>query len=478
VFAAAILGMGIVPAGTAFSQFDDTPVELQETNYFGMGARAMGMGGSYVAVSEDVAAMFYNPAGLVQVRRPELAGGLSVDTRDVTTTHTAIRTVSDTHTRLEHVAVAYPVPSYRGGLAMGFAFRRYADLDQLFFKEGFLIQPTPSTRGLFELEEYQRNGAVNAWTGAAAVDISPNISIGGSLSYLSGNSTETQVLGNYRATLVGNTVELDLGSPSDPDDRLFEQQVFRDANLYGWTGAVGIMFYLDPGFRLGANFDFPAWINWDGASEFRLEDWEKIDSNFGRPSFFRDDITIPLSLSGGASWGYQGLLLAGGVRWTDYTQTDFEGKILAPSDGTTFLRESAYRSVVAFNVGAEYQLPNIPLRFRAGYYTKPLPYRLIAADTDFEFVPDDGDADTFDDFSVVFRDYPFADIVSDQHFYTLGTGVLIQNVLSLDLAYQHGSWERSTPAGYVNSTPFYPTLPTIEEVSQNRWFLSTTVHFR
>jgi hypothetical protein len=82
VFAAAILGMGIVPAGTAFSQFDDTPVELQETNYFGMGARAMGMGGSYVAVSEDVAAMFYNPAGLVQVRRPELAGGLSVDTRD------------------------------------------------------------------------------------------------------------------------------------------------------------------------------------------------------------------------------------------------------------------------------------------------------------------------------------------------------------------------------------------------------------
>jgi len=362
---------------------------------------------------------------------------------------------------------------------MGFAFRRYADLDQLFFKEGFLIEPTPTTRGLFELENYRREGTINAWTGAAAVDISPNISIGGSLSYLSGNSSETQVLGNYRATLVGGDVELDLGSPSDPDDRLFEQQVVRDANLYGWTGAVGIMFYLDPGFRLGANFDFPAWIKWDGGSRFQLEDWEKIDSNLGgTPTFFRDDITIPLSLSGGASWGYRGLLLAGGVRWTDYTQTDFEGKILAPSDGTTFLRESAYRSVVAFNVGAEYQLPDIPLRFRTGYYTKPLPYRLIAADTDFEFVPDDGDPDTFDDFSTVFRDYPFAEVVSDQKFYTLGAGVLIQNALSLDLAYQHGSWKRSTPADYENSTTFYATLPTIEEVSQDRWFLSTTVHFR
>jgi hypothetical protein len=45
--------------------------EMVVGNDAGVGARAMGMGGAYTAVSDDAAAIYYNPAGLAQMRRIE-----------------------------------------------------------------------------------------------------------------------------------------------------------------------------------------------------------------------------------------------------------------------------------------------------------------------------------------------------------------------------------------------------------------------
>ncbi|HTC19912.1 MAG TPA: hypothetical protein VK859_03635, partial [bacterium] len=40
----------------------------------GVGARAMGLSGAFVAVADDASAVYWNPAGLVQLDRPELDG--------------------------------------------------------------------------------------------------------------------------------------------------------------------------------------------------------------------------------------------------------------------------------------------------------------------------------------------------------------------------------------------------------------------
>ena len=42
-----------------------------------VGARAMGMGGAFVGVSDDASGLFYNPAGITQLKRPEVTGTLS-----------------------------------------------------------------------------------------------------------------------------------------------------------------------------------------------------------------------------------------------------------------------------------------------------------------------------------------------------------------------------------------------------------------
>ena len=41
----------------------------------GAGARAIGMASAFTAISDDVHAVYYNPAGLPQVRRPEFTAG-------------------------------------------------------------------------------------------------------------------------------------------------------------------------------------------------------------------------------------------------------------------------------------------------------------------------------------------------------------------------------------------------------------------
>src|SRR5258708_36056307 len=40
----------------------------------GIGARPLGMGGAFVSVADSGDAVFYNPAGLVQVLTPEISG--------------------------------------------------------------------------------------------------------------------------------------------------------------------------------------------------------------------------------------------------------------------------------------------------------------------------------------------------------------------------------------------------------------------
>ena len=51
--------------------------EIAIGNTFGLGARTMGMGGAFLAVADDFTTLYWNPAGLAQIRKFELFSGLS-----------------------------------------------------------------------------------------------------------------------------------------------------------------------------------------------------------------------------------------------------------------------------------------------------------------------------------------------------------------------------------------------------------------
>lgn len=69
--AAVLLCLAIIPLASAQVQVNSAP------NIVGSGARALGMGGAFIAVADDATAASWNPGGLTQLERPEMSLVLS-----------------------------------------------------------------------------------------------------------------------------------------------------------------------------------------------------------------------------------------------------------------------------------------------------------------------------------------------------------------------------------------------------------------
>ena len=67
----------IVIQGRSFAQFPEDALRLSMSGY-NVGARALGMGSAYTSLANDFTSIFWNPAGLAQVRQFEVSGGIKI----------------------------------------------------------------------------------------------------------------------------------------------------------------------------------------------------------------------------------------------------------------------------------------------------------------------------------------------------------------------------------------------------------------
>ena len=210
----AALSVGLVP-GLSLAQ--EAPPVL-EFSFSNPGARSMGLGGAFVALADDATAAFANPAGLVQLVRPEIsielrqrkystpyteggraAGsptGWGIDTVDGIRTSFSDETTSG----VSFLSFVYPgtrwsLSLYRHQLA---EFRIRTEINGLFgdVQEG-------------EIRRYEDQVTVTeldiVGTGlAGAYQVSDSLSVGIGLSYFSGrieNQGEVYGLDNFPETL-------------------------------------------------------------------------------------------------------------------------------------------------------------------------------------------------------------------------------------------------------------------------------------
>ena len=79
----------------------------------GVGARAMGMGGAFIAVADDATAASWNPGGLVQLERPEFSvvGTYGARQNDYSSGSRGIDASStDQEVSLNYLSAALPLP--------------------------------------------------------------------------------------------------------------------------------------------------------------------------------------------------------------------------------------------------------------------------------------------------------------------------------------------------------------------------------
>src|SRR4030067_1570999 len=117
----------------------------------GSNARALGMGNSYIGLSDDGSAAFFNPAGFGLLKRLEFTGGLShvnynndVEFFDNNTSY------SNSNTELNRLSFAFPFPTLIGSLVFGLSYHTTKDLTSAVKFDGFNNGTTSQIQDLNE----------------------------------------------------------------------------------------------------------------------------------------------------------------------------------------------------------------------------------------------------------------------------------------------------------------------------------------
>ncbi len=388
-----------------YSQDDYLVDEATAGNFFVVGARALGMGGAYIAVANDATSLVYNPAGLARVTRIEFSGGLTHQrmgnkTRwDLLSQHNGS---FQNNTRFSSANVVLPVPTYRGSLVFALGVNRVKSFDKI-----MQFRDDGSIDGFEERGIESQSGGLYLWSFGAAIDVSPNVSVGGALNLWTGKDNYTWL---YERNAPTHMVRY--------DDAIKDR-------YSGLNAKFGFRIQPNKYFVLGGTVQSPVTYTIE-------EDWTQLtetdtgsEYDYGSSEY---KVSLPFSFGTGFAFNLNDLTLAGEVDYTDWTQMEYK-RLEDLAEANRQIKDT-YTDALRIHLGIEYRIPQIGTSLRAGFYRDPLPYKSRL-------------------------------IEKDRSVFTGGIGFLIDQVMTLDLAWAHGSYELKD---------FTPNL--LEEYTFDRIFVS------
>lgn len=399
--------------------------EITIGNTFGVGSRAMGMGGAFLGVADDLTALYWNPAGLAQIRKFELYGSLSHNDSDAETQFTGSRPTIATRskTRPSSAGIVYPFEARQGGFAIGLGYNRPLDFDSRTVIQGTVPTDDPTFGGLDVDETSSHRGGIGIWSFGAGVFISQNIILGASMDFWHG--THVNEL---------DSVAVDVNS-IDPELASFEFHDTIDREYFGVGGRFGLLAYITENVTLGLNAVAPMDIEVDEI--WREETYVSFDdgasernSDQGSTLF---NIERPFELGAGVAVNLlqECLILATDVQFTDWTQTQYSSPPAEDVSRDNF--ERFYDKTIQIRVGIEYQFKKIDAYTRVGYMYDPIPFNVDEID-------------------------------NNRDFWTFGIGKVFDEVVKFDIAYIRGSWTQSADSLAISQT-------------SNRLFLSAAYRY-
>jgi hypothetical protein len=440
---------------TALATAATTAVAQENSlNRPGSGARAAGMGNAFIAVSDDGTAASWNPAGLSQLRKPELslvhsASGrrLSLEgyrSRDLSAAFTTLKTTS-TAADIEFASAAVPFTVAGRPVTVQVGWRRLYQLSSQTQGDMRRVPASPTSRpgSLIRLDN-TTDGNVDLWSLAGAVRVTSRLSLGWSTDFYRGYWEDRGHVSEDPGVL-------------EPTD-FFSSQ---GANTVGGhTLNLGLLLAY-PAVKVGVVYHGELRSAFEQTQSNRSSLTEPFDVAFGPAQGIR--IRFPHSLGLGVAWLPRPLLrLAFDLTYDEWTRFLIEGIPGAPGPLSGFdnlpPELSATRNTISLNAGIEKLLPVkgqfVPLRFG------------------FSHEPQGG------------RD-PLVRDDADQRVLAAGTG-LNSNSFKLDvsLEYRWGSFRNTR-----NFTPVYqsgravelglPPAPEVEGTTRiQEWRLKVSVIYR
>ncbi len=450
--------IGILLTALMLANGQSAKEALELTSYpDGIGVRAMGMGNAYSAVADDYSAIYWNPAGLGQLKKTSFSVVLSHDINGQNTDYLSRNLFSDQQTtRLNSIGLAYPFEVARGSFVLGFGYQVLKGFDAFNRFSAFNTQSNGiafdfGDDGIYDFDRnvqqdytLTREGKIEAWTFGGALALSPRFTAGVSVGFYGGKSDYTL---NYSQTDIDDIYRL---TDTSLDFYAYDyKQSLRQA-FSGTEVKLSGMFELSSYLKLATVISFPVAMTVN-------EDWAESDAlTYDDPAVPVDEydlgsytfdyiVKTPYRFNLGLSFTSEMLLLSGSVDYADWSQLRYEvpeGRDVAEYNDLLLendkIRED-FQPVLSYAAGGELALPGRTLFLRGGYRYTPTADRTLGKDF-------------------------------DRTVYSAGLGYAVDRNTMINVAYSVGTWKNR--ANYI-----YTTQTVDEDIENKNIRLGITYRF-
>ncbi len=393
------------------------------TEKTGLGARAIGLGGAYLAVADDYSAIHWNPAGLGLLTDNQMFASLAHNNKAIDTEFLNVSgNNSQSVTSFDAVGFLYSVDVFRGSLVFAGGYNRIENFNSFFGYRAF--NPGPSYMSVAFDEPFVPNsltqdetveilGNLSKFSLAGSYEAAENLFLGVSLNFWNGENIFDQLY-----------TELDLDGLYDfePNDFFgYANNFIVDTRIRGVGALFGALFVPAQYFRIGLTINTPRYFNLEENWQFS-EDVEFDDgfiSSLTDDGRFEYEVLLPFEFGIGASYDFSAGLLTGELRYTDWSQiryqddTPIEG--ISMSEANRNIKQTL-ESSLSPKIGLEINTAK-KVKIRTGFALIPSP--LVNADSD-----------------------------NDLKVLSFGAGVGIGRDAVIDIAYRRGWWKNVSASDF------------------------------
>lgn len=428
----------------------------------GSGARAAGMADAFVGIADDATAASWNPAGLIQLERPELSvvGSFNFvhdefnasSDKEIESTHTS------SSTDLNFLSFVYPLPpfgSYSRNTVLSLSYQRKYDFTRDFvvaLNDTLELSPTDHF-DFFTDFGFEQEGGLSAITPAIAIELTHTLSFGIAVNiwrstFFDDNGWDQTV------TIVGTTF---FNDEFQSETSRVERETYDD--LEGENFTAGLLWHVNDRWHVGLRYD-------SGLHAEATYDKTNVgDGVTFEPIHEKRKLRLPDTWALGIAYRHNDrLTIAFDISrtdWNDFYIKQADGRRISLVDGLS-MEDPATRTdfdvTYSFRLGTEYVfIPRRPLEtldtlwsLRGGVFLDQEPASgRPSADP---IRPGDGNPDLF---------YGLA----------LGVGFQLFNRINFDAAYQlrYGN--------NVNSDRIRGVEGFSEDLLQHRFLLSAVLYF-
>lgn len=181
--------MNVVLSGLFIMSINAQMTEVSSSiNPVGSGARATGMGGAFIGIADDATAASWNPAGLVQLERPELSGVYSYFFREQTYSSEKHPEVDgdqhmDSH-GISYASLALPFTLLKRNMVVSVNYQRLFEMNKDYSFD-FISESDSPLQTIQESgsHDFQQKGYLYTLSPAAAIQVTPTFSLGATYNF-------------------------------------------------------------------------------------------------------------------------------------------------------------------------------------------------------------------------------------------------------------------------------------------------------